>query len=661
MRLAVNLPRRSRLGTATLALPLAAALIMPLGPVAQAQTGSSSSSPGSGTSYLDPKNVAPRTPVRVDEQILEGLPEGVSVDRVEWITDRWVNVFINSAAMPGKPVQVQILLARDWHSQPDRAFPSVWALDGLRAREDESGWTLSTNIANFYADKNVNVVLPVGGESSFYTDWQQPDKGKHYKWESFLTQELPAVLREGWRSTEDRAIVGLSMGGTAAINLAERFPKMWKFAGSFSGYLDTTSPGMPQGIAYATNDGGGYDAQKMWGPFGSKDWYEHDPKLGVELLKDMDVYVSAGNGAPGKTEKPGPLPGMSDNLAGTGLEVMSRLTTDTFVKAAKSKGVNVITKFRPSGVHDWPYWQFEMTQAWPHIADSLKLPAEDRGARCAPGGAIGEALTNNPRLGGQMGACISQEYDGAKAGKVQDFRGGRAYWSEGTGAHFLWGRIGALYVEMDATNSWLGYPMSEEQVISGGMGRFVAFENGNIYWTHETGAVAVKKDMLDAWGNAKNAQGQGWENGPLGYPVEAAQQLPDGSATQKFQNGSLVRTKDGKVQYIQGMINAKYQELGGPTGKLGFPRTDVAGEVVVGKDRRGRMTEFDNGYIYWTPETGAHVIYRGAILDKWAEAGWENSKFGYPTEDQKAIPAGGESVKFQKGEIQEINGRIVTK
>ena len=55
---------------------------------------------------------------------------------------------------------------------------------------------------------------------------------------------------------------------------------------------------MPQGIAYATQDGGGYDAQKMWGPFGSKDWYEHDPKRGW-LLKDMSVYVSAGNGTPG--------------------------------------------------------------------------------------------------------------------------------------------------------------------------------------------------------------------------------------------------------------------------------------------------------------------------------------------------------------------------
>ena len=135
---------------------------------------------------------------------------------------------------------------------------------------------LATNITSFYADKNVNVVLPVGGESSFYTDWQQPEKGKHYKWESFLTQELPAVLREGWRSNEDRAIVGLSMGGTAAMNLAERFPKMWKFVGSFSGYLDTTSFGMPQAIGYATNDGGGYDAQKM---------YHMAPKIGSITIR----------------------------------------------------------------------------------------------------------------------------------------------------------------------------------------------------------------------------------------------------------------------------------------------------------------------------------------------------------------------------------------
>ena len=117
MRIAAKFPRPSRMGKATLALPLAAALALPLMPAANAQNAGSSlagsSGPGSGTGYLQPHNVPERKPVRVTEQNLPGLPAGVSVDKVEWITDRWANVYINSAAMPGKPVKVQILLARD--------------------------------------------------------------------------------------------------------------------------------------------------------------------------------------------------------------------------------------------------------------------------------------------------------------------------------------------------------------------------------------------------------------------------------------------------------------------------------------------------------------------------------------------------------------------
>ena len=40
--------------------------------------------------------------------------------------------------------------------------------------------------------------MPVGGQSSFYSDWYQPATGSAgtitYKWETFLTQELPAWL-----------------------------------------------------------------------------------------------------------------------------------------------------------------------------------------------------------------------------------------------------------------------------------------------------------------------------------------------------------------------------------------------------------------------------------------------------------------------------------
>lgn len=94
-------------------------------------------------------------------------------------------------------IQVQLLLARDWYSKPRPSSRNSTMLDGLRAQENQSGWIINTNIIDFYKDKNVNVVLPIGGESSFYTDWQQPDRGKHYMWETFLMKELPP----SWRRT----------------------------------------------------------------------------------------------------------------------------------------------------------------------------------------------------------------------------------------------------------------------------------------------------------------------------------------------------------------------------------------------------------------------------------------------------------------------------
>lgn len=665
MRLAAILPRRFRAtgssGTrrgrhakpvAALALPVAAALALPLMPVvtgdqplpeAQAQVGSVTGSlgPGSGTDYLDPDTLPKRTPIDVTEQPLQGLPPGVSVDRVEWITDRWANVFINSAAMPDSPIKVQILLARDWYSQPDRTFPTVWALDGLRARDDESGWTLETNIASYYADKNVTVVMPVGGESSFYTDWQEPDNGKNYKWESFLINELPAVLREGWRSNGQRAVLGLSMGGTAAMNLAERHPNMFAFAGSFSGYLDTTSFGMPQAIGLATADGGGYNAQKMWGTYGSQGWIDHDPKLGVGALKNMMVYVSAGNGNAGAFDKPGPLPGMPDNYAGMGLEMMSRMTSETFVRYANAAGVNVITAFRPSGTHSWPYWQFEMTQAFPHIADALGLVDADRGTTCSAQGDIGQRLSLFP----QMGACISNEYNGPRGGRIQDFRGGRAFWTPQTGAHYLWGMIGATYSEMNGPSSFLGYPLSEENAIKGG--QFVRFEGGNIYWTPKTGAVPVSNKVLEQYGKL------GYENGPLGYPVSAAQQVAGKGWVQQFQNGVITVDEKGATGYVQGMIAAKYMELGGLNSQLGLP---VSAELNAQKG--GKFSDFQGGAIYWHPDTGAHAIYNGAIRDAWAEEKWETGTFGFPVSDQSPIVFGGQEVKFQGGVISEVNGRI---
>ena len=87
-----------------------------------------------------------RTPFKVDTPAVANLPSGVSVDKVEWYTDHHVIAHIRSAAMPEKPIQVEILLPRDWYRDKERTFPSVYHLDGMASFDDYSGWIRATNI-----------------------------------------------------------------------------------------------------------------------------------------------------------------------------------------------------------------------------------------------------------------------------------------------------------------------------------------------------------------------------------------------------------------------------------------------------------------------------------------------------------------------------------
>ena len=98
--------------------------------------------------------------------------------------------------------------------------PGLYLLDGLRAQDDFNGWDVNTPAFEWYLDSGLSVIMPVGGQSSFYSDWYKPACGKAgcqtYKWETFLTSELPQWLasNKGVASTGNAA-VGLSMAGNS--------------------------------------------------------------------------------------------------------------------------------------------------------------------------------------------------------------------------------------------------------------------------------------------------------------------------------------------------------------------------------------------------------------------------------------------------------------
>jgi hypothetical protein len=54
---------------------------------------------------------------------------------------------------------------------------AVYLLDGIRAQDDFTGWDIHTAAFEWFYKSGLSLVMPVGGESSFYTDWYQPAVG----------------------------------------------------------------------------------------------------------------------------------------------------------------------------------------------------------------------------------------------------------------------------------------------------------------------------------------------------------------------------------------------------------------------------------------------------------------------------------------------------
>jgi uncharacterized protein with LGFP repeats len=144
----------------------------------------------------------------------------------------------------------------------------------------------------------------------------------------------------------------------------------------------------------------------------------------------------------------------------------------------------------------------------------------------------------------------------------------------------------------------------------------------------------------------------GREGGPLGAAVTSEADSPHGGRFNQFQHGYIYWHPHTGAFGVWGAIGVKYQEVG--AAQYGYPITDESGTP----DGRGRYNHFrtlqlpgaPEASIYWTPETGAHSIV-GAIRQKWAEMGWEGSPLRYPVSDEMDAGHGGRATHFEGGSI----------
>jgi diacylglycerol O-acyltransferase/trehalose O-mycolyltransferase len=267
------------------------------------------------------------------------------------------------------PIKVQI----QWAARGGNA--ALYLLDGLRARSDRNAWSFETNALDQYRNDNLTLVMPVGGESSFYTDWYAPSNfnGQQitYKWETFLTQELPNYLATRGVSRTNNGVLGLSMGGSAALTLAAYHRDQFKFAASFSGYLNISAPGMREAIRVAMLDAGRYNVDSMWGPPWSPEWLRNDPFVFAPKLEGLSMYISAASGLPGVYDHPNAPIEYFNTATAMGLEAISLINTRAFQVRLGTLGIPATYSFPANGTHSWAYWSAELWQARGQILNTL--------------------------------------------------------------------------------------------------------------------------------------------------------------------------------------------------------------------------------------------------------------------------------------------------
>ncbi|GAC1322439.1 MAG: hypothetical protein NVSMB13_00840 [Mycobacteriales bacterium] len=414
---------------------------------------------------------------------------------------------------------------------------------------------------------------PLRADTEFGDAWDGSDRI-----DSFITDVLVRAVEGAHpRPRSARAVVGFSMGGYGAANLASRHPDVFGQLVVLAGYFHIDDPDHAFG-----SDPALLSANRP---------YDHVPALRstrvllADASGDVDPVIT------------GELPRVAGVLAADGHPATTSVT---------------------AGLHDWAWANAQ----WPMVADFL-----DQGWP-AVGGAIGVHYNQLGGAAGFLGVPLTHELttpDGA--GRYNHFAGGSIYWTPWLGAHEVHGAIRDRWAATGWEAGPLGYPTSDEYDVPGG--RATDFTGGQVVWSPGTGA----REVHGAIGAAYRGLG---DPGVLGLPVTDELVTPDGAGRfNAFTGGSIYWTPWLGAHEVHGAIRGRWAATGWERGPLGYPVTHES----AAPDGVGRFNAFTGGSVYWTPTLGAHEVH-GAIRDRWAAMGWERGSLGYPTSEEYDVPGG---------------------
>jgi uncharacterized protein with LGFP repeats len=259
-----------------------------------------------------------------------------------------------------------------------------------------------------------------------------------------------------------------------------------------------------------------------------------------------------------------------------------------------------------------------------------------------------------------LGAPTSDEtyVPDVTGGRMNTFQHGVIYWSSATGAHVVYGAINAASV---GGAPFYGLPTTDEAPFGGVAGlRATRFQFGTFLWSAATGVHLISGPIgaeYDTTASENDAYRRSVQQ-ILGLPTSDEITVPGVAGARKctFQGGTIYWSPATGAHVIYGAISAKYNAFGGPAAN-GLPVSDEADAGVAGL----RFTNFHSGAaIYCLPGVGTYLLsgpitakYLASAGDAGAYGAPVRSLLGAPTSDEMDVPgiAGGRMNTFQGGAI----------
>jgi putative tributyrin esterase len=227
---------------------------------------------------------------------------------------------------------------------PGQRLPVVYLLHG--GGEDYCDWSNQSDVAQ-YAAKGFILVMPDGDESYWMNEVGSPRE----RYEDFVTKDLIADVQNRFSTRTDRggrAIIGISMGGFAAVDYALVHPDLFAFAAALSPAVD-----VPFRSFNIRRIGQWWKFRTIFGPAGSKERAARNP---FELVQSANpsttpyLYITAGESEP---------------LLGPVRRFVARLSKRGFAYEFRAK---------PGG-HDWGEWNSQLPGCFASLESHLRNAA----------------------------------------------------------------------------------------------------------------------------------------------------------------------------------------------------------------------------------------------------------------------------------------------